>query len=88
MNFDENVLIEILELFVKKPDISGTAPYQRSGRGTAQSIAFRLTKSWREIEPVLEFLVKAEVLKIMPGQTELRVYQSVKSPYQEKTNAA
>ena len=66
MSFNEGVLVEIVRLFIDRPDSSGTA----------EGIALHLGKSPQEVKPVLESLVQAEVLKEEVSD-ELKVYQYI-----------
>jgi len=68
MNFKEDTLLQVLDLFVKRPETSGTA----------EGIALYLQRDPSEIEPVLEFLVRTEVLKTSSYE-EPKVYQFIPS---------
>ena len=68
MNFDEAILLRVLELFVNRPDTLRTA----------DSIASSLQRDISAIEPVLEFLVRTEVLKTSSYE-EPKAYQFIPS---------
>ena len=68
MDFNEKTLLQILDLFVKRPDTSGTA----------DGLALYLQRNPSEIESVLEFLVRTGVLKTS-SYGEVKVYQFIPS---------